>query len=341
MYDFVVVGAGISSAAFCARLKHKYKILVLETRDHIGGNCYDYKASGSFVHKYGPHIFHTPNKEIVEFLSNFTKWNQYVHSVTAEIDNGKELKRVPFPYSRLTEKVLGKVLTPDEVINHFFKPYSKKMWGMDFDDLPASIKGRVPKDTADAPAYFPNQFVGSPKDGFTRMIEKMFDGVDILLGAYDTQWIHIPCEKVIYCGRLDHLNLSAESRAKVYGSYVGWLPYRSLDIQFKVEDWDDDAPVVNFCHNLGKYTRKTSYAKLTGGNSRIVSYEIPHEAKFTDMTPFYPIPMQQNLETYKRLKEAVELEYPNLIPLGRLANYKYIDMDAAVAYGLKCAKAFE
>jgi UDP-galactopyranose mutase len=329
MYDFLVVGAGISSAAFCASLKHKYKICVMDIRPHIGGNCYDYKTDNMFVQLYGPHYFHTSNKKIVEFLSKYTEWKDYTHSVTAEIDfEGKKL-RVPFPYSKETEKILNKPLTLDERIEIFFKPYSKKMWGMEWDDLPDLVKNRVPKDTDEKSVYFPNQFSALPSNGYTKMIENMFDGVDLILGCGPDDWKSVKTHNIIYCGRPDHLIDGGPS-----------LEWRNLTFIQKVEDWDADTTVVNFCHNDTVFTRKTSQGKVWNSDSKLTIYEKPMACSNEDKIPYYPVVTAGNIERFKWLEENIAFKYPNLHLLGRIATFKYMDMDAAVGQALNLVKKF-
>lgn len=330
MYDFLIVGAGISSAAFCAVMKKKHKICVVDIRPHIGGNCYDYKTDNTFVQLYGPHFFHTSNKKIVDFVSEYTDWVEYSHSVTAEIEWMGNKKRVPFPYSKETEAALGEPMSLDSRIEIFFKPYSKKMWGMDWDDLPNSIKNRIPKDTDDKSVYFPNQFSALPKKGYTHMIENMFDGVDMILGADPDGWKAIEAHNIIYCGRPDHLIEEGPP-----------LEWRNLSFIQKIEDWDATTSVVNFCHFDSPFTRKTSQGKIWKTDSKLVVYEKPTACAATDKIPYYPLVSEGNLERFKWIEEQIGLRYPNMHLLGRLGEFCYIDMDNAVARALKLAKKFE
>jgi UDP-galactopyranose mutase len=329
MYDFLIVGAGISSAAFCASMKHKYKICVLDIRPHIGGNCYDYKTDTSYVQLYGPHYFHSSNKSIVEFVSKYTEWINYTHSVTAEIIIDGIKKRVPFPYSRETEAALGNPLTPDARIDMFFKPYSKKMWNVDWDDLPSLVKNRVPKDTDEKSVYFPNQFSAIPKNGYSHMIGNMFDGVDIILGAGPDDWKNIAAHNIIYCGRPDHLLEDGPP-----------LEWRNLTFIQKVEDWDASTTVVNFCHLETPFTRKTSQGKIWNTNSKLVIYEKPMACSAEDKIPYYPVVSEGNIERFKWIDEQVKIRFPNIHFMGRLGSYKYMDMDASVGQALHLAKKF-
>jgi UDP-galactopyranose mutase len=334
MYDILLVGAGMTSATICASLKHKYKILVVDIRDHIGGNCYDYESGGSMLHRYGPHLFHSPDEGVVEFLDQFTEWLPYTHKVSAELESGL---RVPFPYSQETSKVLGKQLFEHEVIDMFFKPYSTKMWGVDWDKLSPVIKNRVPKNTNKTSDYFTGQFTGIPKLGYTEMIRRMFSGVDIILGAAPDAWQGIEAKKVIYCGRPDRIKLKSNLHI---GSIQGnWLSYRSLDFKFVSEEWDSEAPVVNFCHLKVPYTRKTFLAKVLGGNSKIVTYETPKAALVGDLTPYYFYPSEENTSRHLKIRSILKEQFPNLILAGRLGTSSYLDIFQCVRLGIELAQS--
>jgi UDP-galactopyranose mutase len=330
MYDFLIVGAGISAATFCAAMKHKYKICVMDIRPHIGGNCYDYKSSNMFVQIYGPHYFHTSNNAVKEFVSKYTEWINYTHSVTAEVIHKGVKKKVPFPYSKETELALGESLSIEERINLFFKPYSKKMWNMDWDDLPTSIKNRVPQDTDEKSVYFPNQFSAIPKNGYTRMMENMFDGVDIILSCGGDDWKNIHAHNIIYCGRPDHLIDD--------GPFLEW---RNLMFVQSLEEWTVSTSVVNFCRLDNPFTRKTSQGKIWKNESKLVIYEKPMPCENADKTPYYPVVTQGNIERFKWIEEQVKNRYPNLHLLGRLGSFKYMDMDACVGQALHLAKNFD
>ncbi len=325
-YDLLLVGGGITAATCAAVAKeHGLRVCVVETRNHIGGNCFDWCTQGTFVHQYGPHIFHTHSQRIVHFLSRYTTWLPIEYSVTAEIQREGQLVKVPFPYCRQTEKVLGYRLSEPEVIDAFFRGYSQKMWGLEWEKLPPAIRARVPKDTQDKPVYFPGQVVAMPEHGYTRMIENMLDGVEVVLGADPDEWRKIPARQVVYTGRVDHL--LEETR--------GSLGYRSLDIRFTSEpEVEEKAAVINFCSLAKPYTRKTHCGVLTGGDSSVVSYETPRSAFDEETAPYYPIPLPENQEKFSELKRLINHRYPGLILAGRLATYKYIDMDQAVAQAL-------
>jgi UDP-galactopyranose mutase len=299
----------------------------MDVRSHIGGNCYDYKSGNTHVQLYGPHYFHTSNKSIQEFASKFTDWVEYKHSVTAEIEYmGKKL-RVPFPYSKETELVMGGPISLETKIELFFKPYSKKMWNMEWDELPNSIKNRVPKDTDDKSIYFPNQFSALPKNGYSKMIENMFDGVDIILSCGPNDWKDIQAHNIIYCGRPDHLLEDGPP-----------LEWRNIKLMQFIEEWDATTSVVNFCHHDTPFTRKTSQGKIWNTDNKLVIYEFPIECSPLDKTPYYPVVTDGNLERFRWIEEQVKLRFPNMHLMGRLGSFKYMDMDATILTSLTLFK---
>lgn len=326
MYDILIVGAGISGATVAAYLKHKLKILVVDVRPYMGGNCYDYRSGKTYVHLHGPHNWHCKDDEIWKFVSQYTTWKPYQAKVEAEIEWEHKLKRVPFPYSHETTTALGRILTNEEITDLFFRGYSEKMWGLPFEHLPSQIQNRVPRHL-ETSNYFPESDQATPEYGYTEMIQNMLYGVDVQLNVPPDYWKTIPARKIVYCGRLD-LVLSGSRK----------LPYRSLDITFNHEKWDSTATTVNFCHKRCPSTRKTNYGFFHGDpDFPFVSYEMPRQGQIDEISPYYPIPSDQNRETYNLLKQEVLQKYPNLIPLGRLGTYKYLNMDQAVGQGMKVA----
>lgn len=333
--DILIVGAGLTAATLCARLKQHHRILVVDTREHLGGNCYDYPSHGTMVHQYGPHIFHTASDRIVTFLSQYTEWTSCRYTVTGEIEDGGRIKRVPFPCSEQTEQVLGRRLSQQEIIDLFFRGYTRKMWGKEWEQMPESVRNRVPKHSKQTSEYFPGQFQAQPKRGFTRMLENMLDGVDLILGESPDAWYDIPAQKIIYCGRPDHIK--DEKGQTIAAQKQLWLPYRSIRITRHCEDWACDTVALNFCHTQTPQTRRVCYRKLTGGRSRVVSHEVPYEADPSDTAPYYPKADPEYRQRYQQLSEAIRQARPNLVLAGRMGTYMYYDMDQCVGHGLALA----
>lgn len=327
MHDLLFVGAGLTAATMCAVLKNNYKILVVDCRPYIGGNCADSKIGDNYIQFHGPHNWHCADQRIMDFLSKYTEWIDFKYTVMAEIEGGQ---RVPFPYSQETEQILGK-LSKDRILDLFFKDYSEKMWGMPFEKIPESIKARVPKDSHEKSVYFPGHFQAHPKLGYTRMIENMFDGVEIMLNVEPAFWKSIPARRIFYSGRPDWIDPQCKN---------GTLNFRTIDIEWKNEEWDATTTSVNFCSKNVKYTRKSNYGTYYKKPSNVISYETPRQANLTELTPYYPIPTKDNLNTYQRIKKEIAVMYPNLELIGRLGRMMYINMDQAVGAGLTHAQKF-
>jgi UDP-galactopyranose mutase len=353
MYDLLIVGAGITAATLAATLKHHLKILILDIRPHLAGNCFDHSSQGTIIHRYGPHIFHSPSPRITSFLSQFTDWTPYTHKVTAEVQLPVSqtspststsfpppFQYVPFPYSRQTIAALGRELSADEILQTFFYGYSQKMWGMPWNDLPNSVRGRIPRDLNDTPQYYRHPFVALPRLGYTHMLENMLDGVEILLNAPPTEWTNIPAHTIIYTGRPDLIPAPGET-VTLAEKYNLHLPFRTLDIRFAPEapspEWRD-AICLHACSLARPWTRKTAFARMTGGHSPIVSAEFPHQATLDDPTPYYPIESPENQSRLASLQQLTRAAYPNLHLAGRLGTYRYFDMYQAVGQAISLSQ---
>lgn len=333
MYDLLIVGAGITAATLAAKLKQQLRICVLDCRTHIGGNCFDESCQGTQIHRYGPHIFHCPSPRIISFLDAYTDWVPYTHRVVAEVSDGLERKCVPFPYCRETIKCLGRELSESEVLEAFFRGYSQKMWGMNWEELPPSVRGRIPREPSDVPVYYRDPFVALPKRGYTHMIANMLDGVEIVLGAPPTEWLNIHAKQIVYTGRPDLIPLPRETVPIAHRKGLV-LDYRALDIEFSNENWTSDAISVHACTLDRNWTRKTCYARMTGGHSKVVSTEFPRQAAADELAPYYPIELEANRSRFVQLAAQVKEFYPHLHLAGRLGCYRYFDMYQAVGNAL-------
>jgi UDP-galactopyranose mutase len=352
-FDYMVVGAGFAGSVLAERLASEgKKVVVVEKRPHIGGNAYDhYDDSGILVHRYGPHIFHTNSQEVFEYLSGFTQWRQYEHRVLASVDG----HLVPMPinldtinelfgmnlnvheveafYESLAEPVQQLKTSEDVVVSKvgrnlyekFFRNYTRKQWGMDPSELDASVTSRVPTRTNRDGRYFTDVFQAMPLHGYTRMFENILDhpNITIVLNSdYRDVEPLVPYREMVYTGPIDE-----------YFDYrYGKLPYRSLDFRFETrdEEWAQPAPVVNY-PNEHLYTRVTEFKYLTGQRHEKTSlvYEYPR----AEGDPYYPVPQPENAALYKRYKELAD-DLPDVHFVGRLATYKYYNMDQVVAQAL-------
>ncbi|TGE21953.1 UDP-galactopyranose mutase [Hymenobacter aquaticus] len=358
MFDYLIVGAGFAGSVLAERLatRSNKKVLILDKRNHIAGNAYDhYNEEGILVHKYGPHIFHTNSKDVFEYLSNFTDWRPYEHRVLASVDG----QMVPMPINLDTiNKLYGLSLnsfeveqfleslaeqipvikTSEDVVvskvgrelyEKFFKNYTRKQWGMDPSELDKSVTSRVPTRTNRDDRYFTDTYQAMPLHGYTRMFERMLDhpNISIMLNTdYHDVIDFIPFKEIIFTGPVD----------EYFDFTFGKLPYRSLE--FKHETLNTEkflaAPVVNY-PNEHLYTRITEFKALTGQQhpKTSVVYEYPK----AEGDPYYPIPRLENAELYNKYKKLAD-ETPNVHFVGRLATYKYYNMDQVVAQALTLYK---
>lgn len=354
MFDYLIVGAGFAGSVLAERLASasNKRVLICDKRPHIAGNAYDhYNEHGILVHKYGPHIFHTNSTEVFEYLSRFTEWRPYEHRVRASVDG----MILPIPINLDTiNRLYGmnltssqaqefydsvaepkeKVLTSEDVMvskvgrelyEKFFRNYTRKQWGLDPSELDASVIGRVPVRTNRDDRYFTDTYQAMPLHGYTRMFERMLDhpNIKILLNTDYREIVEeIPFREMIYTGPVDEF----------FDYRYGKLPYRSLE--FKHETFEaeiyQEAPVVNY-PNGQAYTRITEFKYLTGQKHSKTSivFEFPR----AEGDPYYPVPRKQNSELYAKYKHLAD-STPGVHFVGRLATYKYYNMDQVTAQAL-------
>jgi UDP-galactopyranose mutase len=354
VFDYLIVGAGFAGSVLAERLAagSDKKVLICDKRSHIGGNAYDqYDEAGILVHKYGPHIFHTNSREVFEYLSRFTEWRSYQHRVRASVDgqilpipiNLDTINRLyglsltSFEMEEFFRKVaepVAQVRTSEDVVvskvgrelyEKFFRNYTRKQWGLDPSELDASVTSRVPTRTNRDDRYFTDTYQAMPLHGYTRMFEKMLDhpNIKILLNCdYREVEKEISFRKMIYTGPVD-----------TYFDYCyGKLPYRSLEFKHETRDVTvfQEAPVVNY-PNEQLYTRVTEFKYLTGQEHSKTSivYEFPK----AEGDAYYPVPRKENAELYMKYKALADAT-PNVDFVGRLATYKYYNMDQIVAQAL-------
>ncbi|HET7624758.1 MAG TPA: UDP-galactopyranose mutase [Verrucomicrobiae bacterium] len=352
-FDYLIVGAGYSGSVLAERLARGSgkKVLLVDRRPHIGGNAYDcYDNAGILIHKYGPHIFHTNSREVFDYLSRFTNWRQYQHKVLAHVDG----RLVPIPINLDTinqlyglhlnsfemEQFLAsraekieQVRTSEDVViskvgrelyEKFFRGYTRKQWGLDPSELDSQVTARVPTRTNRDDRYFTDAYQAMPKHGFTRMFENMLDhpNIKIMLNAdYRDVKEVIPYRELIFTGPVDEF----------FDYQFGKLPYRCLEFKHETLNQHQFQPVavVNF-PNDNTFTRITEFKHLTGQEHPKTSivYEFPQ----AEGDPYYPIPRAENAEIYRQYQSLAQQTGVHFA--GRLATYKYYNMDQVVAQAL-------
>lgn len=358
MFDYLIVGAGFAGSVLAERLANVYsqRVLIIDRRQHIGGNAYDhYDDAGVLVHKYGPHIFHCNAAEIFQYLSQFTEWRPYQHRVLADVDG----QLVPLPINLDTINTLyGLNLTSfelkgwfesvaepirplrtaedavvskvgRELFNKFFRGYTRKQWGLDPSELDAQVTARIPTRTNRDDRYFSDMYQAMPLHGYTRMFQRMLDhpNITVMLNAdYRDVRDAISHRETIFTGPIDEF----------FDYRLGRLPYRSLTFRFETHPVPvfQQVGTVNYPNNYD-YTRISEFKHLTGQkhDQTTVVYEYPQ----ADGDPYYPIPRPENAALYKQY-ETLAAATPGVHFVGRLATYKYYNMDQVVAQALALSR---
>ena len=360
--QFLIVGAGFAGSVMARELAEAGRqVLLIDKREHIGGNAYDcLDAQGVLIHPYGPHIFHTNSKPVFAYLSRFTDWRFYEHRVLAEVDG----QLLPIPINRTTlNRLYGLELDEDgakafleqarqpreplatsedvvlnsvgpDLCGKFFRGYTRKQWGLDLSELSAGVAARIPTRHNDDDRYFGDSFQFMPAQGYTRMFERMLDHPNIRVQlACDFESLREGYESaptrphIVYTGPID----------AYFRHCHGRLPYRSL--RFEHEHLGGTTryqPVgtVNY-PNTHDYTRITEFKHLTGQDHAGTS--IVREYPQAEGDPYYPVPRAENEALYKRYQALAE-QTPGVTFVGRLAQYRYYNMDQIVAAALKTAQ---
>ena len=371
MDKIIIVGAGLSGATVARLFADSGKdVTVVDKRSTIGGNAYDFvDKNGITIQPYGPHIFHTKEKEVFDFLSKFTEWTAYEHKVLANLKG----KFVPVPFNLtslfacfpkakadricniLTEEVGLDKKVPilqlkehknaeirefaDYVYNNIFYKYTKKQWKMKPEDLGEAVMSRVPVYVSYEDRYFTDEYQFMPKKGFTEMITNMLrhPHIRLKLNTDADKIISFENGKIYFEGKeFDGVVVYTGRVEEIFGYKFGALPYRTLKFKFKTLNRSSfqKAAVVNYTTSH-KFTRITEFTKFTCDrkDKTVIVKEFSKKCKKGEM-PYYPVPTEKNCKLYdKYAQEAIK--YKKLYLLGRLANYKYINMDIAVYNAMK------
>jgi UDP-galactopyranose mutase len=357
--EVLVVGAGFAGAVCARRMAEDYglRVLVIDRRPHVAGNAYDeIDEHGVLIHTYGPHIFHTNAAKVTDFLSRFTAWRPYEHRVAAEVDG----QIVPLPINRTTVEKLHRVeldgeeettaylaslaepraelkTSEDAVVakvgrdlyERLFRGYTRKQWSLDPGELHASVCARLPVRANDDDRYFGDAFQKMPAAGFTAMFERMLDhpNIELRLGTeYEDVRAEVPARQIVWTGPIDEF----------FGYRLGKLPYRSLHFERETRATPggrlvQPVAVINYPNERIPYTRVSEFRHLTGqvADFSTLTYEYPT----ADGDPYYPIPRPENRERYHGY-EALAGKRPDVLFVGRLARYQYLNMDQVVAQAM-------
>jgi UDP-galactopyranose mutase len=360
-YDTLIVGAGFAGAIVAERLATQlgHSVLVVDRRDHIAGNAFDYvDEHGTLVHRYGPHIFHTNAERVVDYLSRFTDWRPYEHRVLANVDG----RLLPMPINRDTiNRLYGLSLATEEQVEAFyaerredrplmktsedavvakvgwelyetfFRGYTRKQWELDPSQLHASVCARIPIRTNTDDRYFTDAFQQMPAEGYTAMFERMLDhpAIEVRLEtSFEEVRDEVEHGHLVWTGPID----------EYFGHCFGPLPYRSLEFELRTFDTPDGgfhlpAGSVNEPSEEVPYTRRTEFRRLSGQEGLLrstIAYEYPR----SEGDPYYPIPRPQNRELYERYRALAQEIAERVTFVGRLANYQYLNMDQVTAQAL-------
>lgn len=357
-FDALVVGAGFAGSVSARQLAEAgWSVLMVDSRPHIGGNAHDVcDENGVLIHPYGPHIFHTASLRIFEYLSRFTDWRFYQHRVLASVDGTLypipinrttinqlygldldetgiarflEAQREPREPIRSSEDVVLNSVGPD-LCEKFFRGYTRKQWGLDLSELSAGVAARIPTRSNDDDRYFSDAYQFMPAKGYTAMFERLLDHPNITVRTgvrFETLRAHKPRRHTVYSGPID----------SYFGQCYGALPYRSLRFEHQhLADVGQYQPVgtVNYPNDFA-YTRITEFRHLTGQTHTGTS--IVREYPMAEGDPFYPIPRPENEALFKRYQALADAE-PGVSFVGRLAQYRYYNMDQVVGAALKAAQ---
>jgi len=363
---YLIVGSGLAGSVLAERIANvlKKEVLVIEKRNHIGGNVYDYpNEDGILIHKYGPHAFHTNNKKVWDYLSQFTEWYPYFHKVLAVIDGIK----VPLPFNlnsiykvfppglagRLEEKLIEKFgynrkvpilelkktedkelkFLADYIYEKVFLGYTVKQWDLKPEELDPSVTTRVPVYISRDDRYFQDKYQGIPKNGYTKMIENMLDNSKIKI-ELETDFFEIR-EKIkydilIYTGPID----------KFFNFEYGRLPYRSLKFEFKTYKmkYFQEVAQVNYPENYD-FTRITEFRYFLPYQNKntTIAFEYPQKYEFKINEPYYPILNEETRVICNKYKELTN-NFTNIVFIGRLAEYRYYNMDQIVEKALEVSE---
>lgn len=361
MYDYLIVGAGLFGSVFAYEMtKHGKKCLIIDKRNHIGGNVYTEEVEGIDIHKYGAHIFHTSDKKIWDYINQFGKFNNYINSPIAIYKD--EVYNLPFnmnTFSRIwnistpeqaktkieQEKIKSNINYPSNleeqaislvgktIYEKLIKGYTEKQWGKKCEELPADIIKRLPVRYTYNNNYFNDIYQGIPEEGYTKLIEKMLDGIEVKLCCDYLEHKELyngMAKRILYTGQID----------KFFNYCFGELEYRSLKFEnewLDIDNYQGNA-VVNYTGIEVPYTRIIEHKHFNdrGTNETIITYEYPLKWD-RQQEPYYPINNERNNKLYNRYKQLADKD-EKVIFGGRLGLYQYLDMDKIIEKAIEVVR---
>ena len=373
MYDIIIIGTGYAGAVSARILAEKgKKILIIEERDHIGGNAFDETDEhGILIHTYGPHIFHTKDKEVYDFLGRFTEWIPYHHKVVGNVYG----KYIPIPFNlnsirmvyekEKAEDIIEKLISEygketaipilrlrenkdeairelaDYVYENVFVKYTGKQWGLKPDEIDPAVTARVPVILTEKDGYFTDEYQAMPKEGYTALFKKMLahPDIDIRLNTSAKDILKLENGKILFeCAEFEGKVIFTGMTDELFDRCFGSLPYRSLKFDFSYHNIDSYQPeaVVNYTVDED-FTRITEFKKMTGQKVKGTTIMKEYSLKFvpdTELIPYYAILNDENKALYNKYA-GLATEYKNLYLLGRLAEYQYYNMDAITKKALE------
>lgn len=360
MYDFLIVGCGMFGSVFARQALDAGKtVLMVDKRKHIAGNCYTENIKGIEVHKYGPHVFHTNNKTIWDYVNRFAEFNHFTYR--AKVSNGENM--YSFPINMMTLHQLWGVKTPtearaklkevkvpvdnpknmkewilsqvgEEIYETFIKGYTIKQWGKDPSELPSFIIKRLPIRLTYDDNYFNDRYQGIPVGGYTKMFEKMIDGADVRLEVdylKDQEGLNSVAKKIVFTGKIDEF----------FDYSLGELEYRTIKFDHRIMSGDYQGnAAVNHTDISVPYTRTIEHKHFEFKESEdtVVTFEYP-EKWDKKKVPLYPVNDDKNNSMYKSYRALARKQHPDILFGGRLAEYKYYDMHQVVGSALSKSKS--
>ena len=378
MFDAIIVGAGFAGAVMAERLASENKsVLLIERRFHIGGNCFDeIDDNGILIHRYGPHLFHTDDEEVWQYLSRFTEWRVYHHRVLAMIDG----QMLPIPFNlntlhavfppsmaeRLEEALLNRYdyntkvpilklkqstdrdlrFIADFVYEKIFLRYTQKQWGLDPENIEGAVTARVPIFVGRDDRYFNDRFQAVPTKGYTNLFKNMLrhDKIKLMLNTDFNDVLRVDGEQILFLDqKFDGILIFTGPLDELFNDEFGALPYRSVEMKFETVDTESWQPAatVNYPNNYD-FTRITEFKKIhpVKAPSTTILKEYPQDYARGKNTPYYPIFTDDNKIRFEQYAQKAA-RIKNLITVGRLAEYRYYDMDDIVRRALDVFDSIE